>query len=128
MESKLVESVVVLLKEMMGDDYCYVTTIGRTSGEPREIEIWFGVHKSSIYLISGAGEKSNWVKNMRANPNVNVRIRERTFKGLVHFMSAEDEEGMVRTMMAKKYQGWRAGHTFSDWARAGLVVGIELGL
>lgn len=128
MESKSLENVEELLKEMAGDDYCYVTTIGRTSGEPREIEIWFGVNGNFIYLISGAGEKSNWVKNMRANPNVNVRIRERTFKGLVHFMGADSEEGMVRTMMASKYQGWRAGHTFSDWARAGLVVGIELGL
>jgi hypothetical protein len=29
--------------QLADEDYCYLTTIGRVSGEPREIEIWFGL-------------------------------------------------------------------------------------
>ena len=114
------------LTKMAGDDYCYVTTVGRKTGNPHEIEIWFGVVNDSIYLISGGGEKSDWVKNMRATPNVSVRIRENNFKGAVHFDLDEAQAMNIRKLMAAKYQGWRAGKKFSDWARNGLIVGIKL--
>ena len=32
-----------------------MTTIGRRSGKPHEIEIWFGVIDDTMYLISGNG-------------------------------------------------------------------------
>ena len=35
------------------EDYCYVTTIGRRSGRPREIEIWFGLDGDTVYMLSG---------------------------------------------------------------------------
>jgi hypothetical protein len=31
------------LEGLAEEDYCYLTTTGRVSGEPREIEIWFGL-------------------------------------------------------------------------------------
>lgn len=46
-------------------DYCYVTTTGRTSGNPHTIEIWFAQHGGRVYLLSGGGEGSDWVKNLR---------------------------------------------------------------
>jgi hypothetical protein len=30
-------------RSLADEDYCYLTTAGRVSGEPREIEIWFGL-------------------------------------------------------------------------------------
>ena len=35
------------------EDYCYLTTTGRVSGEPREIEIWFGLAGDTLYMLSG---------------------------------------------------------------------------
>lgn len=46
-------------------DYCYVTTTGRRSGNPHTIEIWFAQHGGRVYLLSGGGEASDWVKNLR---------------------------------------------------------------
>ncbi len=35
------------------DDFCYLTTRGRVSGRPHEIEIWFALEGRTLYLLSG---------------------------------------------------------------------------
>ena len=47
---------------------CYLTTTGRRSGQPHEIEIWFGVIGASLYLISGNGPTAHWYLNLVADP------------------------------------------------------------
>jgi len=44
-----------------------ITTIGRTSGKPRRIEIWFYRAYGVIYL-SGLPAVRSWAANLRANP------------------------------------------------------------
>ncbi|MGA7872296.1 MAG: nitroreductase/quinone reductase family protein [Candidatus Binatus sp.] len=59
-----------------------LTTIGRTTGLPREIEIWFVVCHERFYLFAEPGEAAGWVKNIRPNPKVTVRIGERNDDGV----------------------------------------------
>ena len=108
------------------EDYCYVTSTGRVSGKPHEIEIWFGMRGNTIYLLSGGGDKSDWVKNMRANPQVKVRIEKHNFTGQARFVLEAEEEAQARRVLAAKYQGWREGRKLSEWARIALPVAIEL--
>ena len=115
-----------LLSQLAKEDYCYLTTTGRKSGNSHEIEIWFGIQGNSLYLLSGGGDDSDWVRNLCANPSVTVRIAKHTFTGIARIVSEEKEETMARHMLAGKYQGWREGRKMSDWAKTALVVGIEL--
>jgi len=115
-----------LLSQLLKEDYCYLTTIGRKSGNPHEIEIWFGIQGNSLYLLSGGGDDSDWVRNLRANPNVAVRIAKHTFTGIARIVSEEKEGMMARHMLARKYQGWKEGRKMSDWGRTALIVGIEI--
>ena len=114
------------LSQFANEDYCYLTTTGRKSGNPHQIEIWFGIQGNSVYLLSGGGEDSDWVKNLRADPNVTVRIAKHIFTGIARIVSDENEETMTRHMLARKYQGWKEGESLSDWGRTALVVGINL--
>ena len=60
------------LDELNKEQFCYLTTTGRVSGLPREIEIWFGISGSTLYMLSGGREQSDWVKNIkrtRASPS-----------------------------------------------------------
>ncbi|MEW6028021.1 MAG: nitroreductase family deazaflavin-dependent oxidoreductase [Chloroflexota bacterium] len=115
-----------LLARLAGEDYCYVTTTGRVSGRPHEIEIWFGMQGNTLYLLSGGGERSDWVKNMRADPTVTVRIAKHTFSGKARFVMGAEEETQARHILAAKYQGWREGRKLSEWARTALPVAIDV--
>jgi deazaflavin-dependent oxidoreductase (nitroreductase family) len=106
-------------------EYCYLTTTGRKSGKPHEIEIWFGINANSLYLLSGGGDDSDWVKNLRLNPNVTVRIAKHTFTGTARIVRNIEEESLARPMLAAKYQSWHEGQKLSDWARDALVVAID---
>jgi deazaflavin-dependent oxidoreductase (nitroreductase family) len=121
MKNKLPE-----LSTLKGEEYCYLTTTGRKSGKPHEIEIWFGIQGNSLYLLSGDGDDSDWVRNLHANPNVTIRIAKHTFTGIARIVSAEKEATIARHMLAGKYQGWKEGQSLSEWGGTALVVGIEL--
>ena len=115
-----------LLTSLKTQDYCYLTTIGRVSGNLHEIEIWFGLNDTTLYLLSGGREKSDWVKNLMKNPDVTVRIAKHTFKATARIVKAEKEETMARYLLAEKYQEWEEGRTLSEWARTALVVGLDV--
>ena len=120
------DDVTSLLSQLADVDYCYVTTAGRITGKPHEIEIWFGMIGETIYLLSGGGDESDWVKNMRVQPKVKVRIATRKFTGQARFKLGAEEESQARRLLAGKYQGWREGRKLSEWAQTALPVAIEL--
>ncbi len=114
------------LQSLSREEYCYLTTTGRVSGKPHEIEIWFGVQNNSVYLMSGGGTKSDWVKNLLKNPNVTVRIAKHTFTGTARLVKDEQEEVATRNILADKYNEREADGSLSEWARTALPVAIDV--
>lgn len=115
-----------LLADLAKEEYCYLTTTGRVSGKPHEIEIWFGVMDDKLYLLSGGGANSDWVKNLMKTPKVKVRIAKHTFIGQARTLNDQKEDAPIRKLLDGKYQGWREGRRLSKWARTALPVEIEL--
>jgi deazaflavin-dependent oxidoreductase (nitroreductase family) len=111
---------------LAGEAFCYVTTVGRRTGRPHTIEIWFGLAASTVYLLSGGGERSDWVRNLRANPAVTVRLGDRELAATARVVTDEAEEAMARRLLAGKYQGWREGRPMSGWATTALPVALDL--
>lgn len=114
------------MNDLAIEEYCYLTTTGRVTGNPHEIEIWFAMKKSTLYILSGGGHKSDWVKNLMKNPNVAVRIAERTFNATGRLVQQAEEESSARTMLAHKYNEHETDGSLSEWAQTALVVGIDL--
>lgn len=115
-----------LLSRLRDEEYCYLTTTGRVTGKPHEIEIWFGVKDSSLYLLSGGRENSDWVRNLIKNPSATVRILKHIFRGTARLVIDTEEDTMTRYMLAEKYQEWEEGRTLSQWARTALPVRIDI--
>lgn len=115
-----------LLASLKDEEYCYLTTTGRVTGKPHEIEIWFGADNTSLYLLSGGLDGSDWVKNLLKDPAVKLRIAEHTYTGIARLVKAEKEVTMARYLLAEKYQEWETGRTLSEWARTALPVAIDL--
>jgi deazaflavin-dependent oxidoreductase (nitroreductase family) len=114
------------LQEVANEDYCYLTTTGRVTGSPHEIEIWFGTRGNSIYLLSGNGRGSDWVKNMLKIPQITVRILNTTFAGSARLVTGPEEEMAARHLLAAKYHEYEEDRTLSGWASTALVVGIDM--
>jgi deazaflavin-dependent oxidoreductase (nitroreductase family) len=51
-----------------------ITTIGRRSGEPRRIEIWFHNIDGRI-IITGKPGPRNWLANLIANPQFTLHLK-----------------------------------------------------
>jgi deazaflavin-dependent oxidoreductase (nitroreductase family) len=89
----------------------YLTTTGRRSGRPREIEIWFIEHGGRYYVIAEHLEESHFVQNLRADPEVRVRVGNRSFPARARVVDAGREAGLsetIRDLSERKY-GWGDG-------------------
>ena len=106
-------------------DFAYLTTIGRKTGRRHRIEIWFSLHGSRVYLLSGGGDAADWVKNIRAQSSVNVRIGDTHFEARGRIVAAGDEDALARRIVAGKYRPRYAGD-LDDWERTALPVAIDL--
>ena len=113
-----------LLGAHASDAVLHLQTVGRTSGRPRTIEIWFATDGSRIYLLAGGRDRAHWVRNLRVEPRVRVRIRGRTIEGRARVIEGEPAEVVARRLLAAKYQGWTDGMPLSSWAAGSLPVEI----
>lgn len=65
-------------------------TIGRKSGQPRRTPVGGRVAGDQFWMVSEHGEHSQYVRNIKANPRVRVRVRGRWRSGTAHLLPADD--------------------------------------
>lgn len=111
--------------ELAALDYCYVTTTGRTSGRPHTIEIWFGFDEGTVYLLSGGGDASDWVKNVLANPTVGLRLGDRDMICRARIVADPDEDARARGLLLEKYRS-RSTDDLEEWGQTAVPVAIDL--
>jgi deazaflavin-dependent oxidoreductase (nitroreductase family) len=91
--------------------FVYLTTVGRRTGLPREIEIWFVAIQTRLYIFAEHHERANWVRNIRANPRVRVRLgtEERDATARVLDRKADAELWNQAQSLARAKYGWGDG-------------------
>lgn len=110
------------------DDDCYLTTRGRITGQPHEIEIWFALDGTTLYLLAGAGTASDWVRNLQADSAVTVRLGDTTYAAharVVDPNTDEDEDAHARTLVHDKFAP-RGHGDLVDWRARALPVALDL--
>ena len=106
--------------------FCYLTTTGRRTHQPREIEIWFARQGDTIYLLSGGRDTAHWVRNLQLDPRVTVRIGASTCHATARVVAAgTDEDALARWLLLEKYQT-PTGEDLEDWGRTALPVALDL--
>ncbi|WP_266384532.1 nitroreductase/quinone reductase family protein [Streptomyces canus] len=73
-------------------------TTGRTSGLPRRTPVGGKRVGGSFWLVSEFGERSQYVRNIKADPRVRVRIRGRWHAGTAHLMPDDDTAVRLRSL------------------------------
>jgi deazaflavin-dependent oxidoreductase (nitroreductase family) len=113
------------------DDYCYLTTTGRRSGKPHQIEIWFADAGDgrTLYLLAGGRDGSDWVQNLRADPTCSVRMGSRDApmtRGTARVLDdPDDQAATARRLVYEKYQPRNDGD-LASWRVDALPVAVEL--
>jgi deazaflavin-dependent oxidoreductase (nitroreductase family) len=95
----------------MEQQFLYLTTIGRTSGLPREIEIWFVEADGKYYILAEKFHDAPWVRNIVKNARVRVRLGDRNFEASARALDPHadaDTWKMAADLERAKY-GWGDG-------------------
>ncbi|MGW2830585.1 nitroreductase/quinone reductase family protein [Streptomyces sp. NPDC001286] len=71
-------------------------TTGRTSGLPRRTPVGGRRTGGSFWLVSEFGERSQYVRNIKADPRVRVRLRGRWHTGTAHLLPDDDPVARLR--------------------------------
>jgi len=105
------------------ESYCYLTTAGRVTGNPHTIEIWFALVDNTLYLLAG-GHRSDWVLNLRRQPNVSVRLRDTTYDATARLVTDPAEDALARRLLLAKYATY--GGDLTGWGRTALPVALDI--
>ena len=91
--------------------YLYLTTTGRITGQPREIEIWFVERGGKLYILAEHFHKAQWVKNIERNPRVRVRLGKREFEATARALDQkrDAETWQIAQQLEREKYGWGEG-------------------
>lgn len=92
-------------------EFLYLTTTGRKSGQPHEIEIWFVAHEDCYYLCAEHREQTQWVQNIQQNARVSFWVEGRAYQGTARIIdpAAQPEiTAAVSALLDAKYK-WSEG-------------------
>ncbi|OBI71957.1 nitroreductase/quinone reductase family protein [Mycobacterium sp. E740] len=73
-------------------------TTGRKSGQPRRTPLGGRREGNAFWFVSEFGEKSHYVKNIKANPAVRVRLKGKWHKGTAHLVPDDDPQERLRSL------------------------------
>ena len=91
--------------------YLYLTTTGRITGRPREIEIWFVLADGKLYILAEHFRKAQWVKNIERNERARLLMGEREYEATARVLDRKRDSAawkMAQQLAREKY-GWGEG-------------------
>jgi len=65
-------------------------TTGRRSGLPRRVPVGGRLVDNQFWLVSDHGEMSDYIRNIKSNGQVRLRIRGRWRRGAAHLLHSDD--------------------------------------
>ncbi|MFC8197317.1 nitroreductase family deazaflavin-dependent oxidoreductase [Streptomyces sp. NPDC057298] len=73
-------------------------TTGRKSGLPRRTPVGGRRVGQEFWIVSEYGEKSQYVRNIQADPKVRVRVKGRWHHGTAHLLHEDDARARLRSL------------------------------
>ncbi|MEV5832495.1 nitroreductase/quinone reductase family protein [Nocardia sp. NPDC052112] len=79
-------------------DQILLETTGRKSGEPRRTPVGGRVVGEQFWMVSNHGDHSDYVRNIKADPAVRIRIDGRWRNGTAHPLPEDDAIARLTTL------------------------------
>ncbi len=90
------------LQRVSGKYTLRLTHIGRKTGQPHEVTIWFVFDGERMYLAT-ANVNRQWIKNVMKTPRVKLSVAGENFEGEVRFINDAAERNRVLDKFRRKY-------------------------
>jgi deazaflavin-dependent oxidoreductase (nitroreductase family) len=103
-----------------------ITTIGRKTGKPRRIEIWFHNVDGELYITGSPGKKRDWLANMIANPDFTFHMKQSLRADIPAKATAIFDEDARRDIFAKIIEKLGGGRDLEAWVEGSPLVEVEL--
>lgn len=79
-----------------------LTTRGRRTGRPHTVTVWFGVDDRGRLFVSSVRDR-DWVRNLIANPEVDVTVRGVKRRMVAVPVESEEDRRLVAELWRRKY-------------------------
>lgn len=100
-----------------------ITTIGRRSGQPRRIEMWFHNLDGRIY-ITGLPGRRDWYDNMVANPTFTFHLKESAAADLPARAAPIEDPDERRAILARILDRLGRADDLAAWEAASPLVTV----
>ena len=101
-----------------------LTTIGRGSGQPRTVEIWW-FHVDGRFIITGTPGRRDWLANVRADPTVTISIGDSAFPATA--IEIEDDDFKQRVFTDPRIGWYRTQAELDHLVGAAPMIEIHFG-
>jgi deazaflavin-dependent oxidoreductase (nitroreductase family) len=102
-----------------------ITTTGRTSGQPRRIEIGFHNIAGRLYITGTPGPRS-WYANLLANPDFTFHLKRSVLVDLPARARPITEADERREVLGALHERLDVGGTLEEWLASSPLVEVEL--
>jgi deazaflavin-dependent oxidoreductase (nitroreductase family) len=102
-----------------------ITTIGRKSGRPRRIEIWYHNVDGRIY-ITGTPGRRDWYANLLTNPEFTFHLKEGVTADLPARATPIEDENMRLLVFEKILKSLDRRRDLERWLAGSPLVEVEL--
>lgn len=102
-----------------------ITTIGRRSGQPRRIEIWFHTLDGRVY-ISGLPGRRGWYANVVAHPDFVFHLKETAQADIPARAHPISDPAERRRVMSGLLAGIGRQDELEDWVKRSPLIEVEL--
>lgn len=103
-----------------------ITTIGRKTGKPRRLEIWFHNLDGELYLTGSPGWKRDWLANLVANPDFTFHLKESCRVDIPARATPIFDKASRREIFPKLLQKLGGNRDLETWVEGSPLVRFEL--
>jgi deazaflavin-dependent oxidoreductase (nitroreductase family) len=102
-----------------------ITTRGRTTGQPRRIEIWFHNLGGRLY-ITGTPGRRDWYANLLANPEFTFHLKQRVQVDLPARATPILDKAQRQDILARIIQKLGGNRDLNAWVEGSPLVEVKL--
>jgi deazaflavin-dependent oxidoreductase (nitroreductase family) len=110
-----------VLETLLKEKLAHLTTVGRKTGKPHRVELWFALGAGRIFL-SHEGDYTDWMRNITKNRRVRIQIGTLNVEADATILNEGAPKELGKTSLYEKYYGPAPKATVDDWFELSTII------